>query len=226
LRKKWRKHNLRLKLFEQKLLKKKYKIVAGIDEAGRGPLAGPVVACAVIVRDFRFTTKIFDSKKLSTSARQYAFKEIIQKSYVGVGIVNNDIIDTKNILQATIIAIKKALFNLRIMPEILLIDGVFKPEYLPYPAQFVIQGDSKCFSIACASIIAKVLRDNLMTYYSTLYPEYNFERNRGYCTKQHIKAIKRYGLSAIHRLSFRPIQRLMSSENIKFNTAMDRSVWR
>jgi ribonuclease HII len=181
------------------------------------------VACAVIVKNFTFSTKIFDSKKLSFSARQYAFKEIIQKSYIGVGIVNNDIIDTKNILQATIIAIKKALFNLCITPEFLLIDGVFKQEYLPYPAQFVVQGDSKCFSIACASIIAKVVRDNLMTYYSALYPEYSFERNRGYCTKQHIRAVKRYGLSPIHRLSFRPIQRIMSYESIKFSTTKNRT---
>ncbi len=186
---------------------KKYKAVAGVDEAGRGPLAGPVVACAAVIKENTFTAKIFDSKRLSFFARQKAFGEIIEKAHLGVGIVNRKIIDKKDILQATIIAIKEALDNLKIKPDYLLVDGKFKKDILPYPCQTVVGGDSLCLSIACASIVAKVLRDSLMSYYSALYPQYGFNRNRGYYTKEHIKAIKRYGITPIHRRSFRPIRR-------------------
>jgi len=207
LRKDWKKHNLKLKRFEKNLVvAKKYKIVAGVDEAGRGPLAGPVVAAACILKKYSFTTKIFDSKRLSLSARQKAFAEIIKKAHVGLGMVNREIIDEKNILQATIMAMKKALANLGVKPEYLLVDGKFKKGVLVYPCRNVVKGDSLCFSIACASIVAKVARDNLMSYYSALYPQYGFDHNRGYCTRQHIRAIKKYGLSPIHRRSFRPIR--------------------
>jgi len=182
-------------------------MVAGVDEAGRGPLAGPVVACAVIIKENSFTAKIFDSKKLSFSSREKAFAEIIKKAHVGVGIVNRKTIDRKNILQATIIAIKKALDNLGVKPQYLLVDGRFKQGAWPYPYQTVLKGDSRCFSIACASIVAKVVRDNLMSYYSAVYPRYGFNRNRVYYTNGHIRAIKRYGPSPIHRRSFRPIRK-------------------
>ncbi|MCQ9208851.1 MAG: ribonuclease HII [Omnitrophica bacterium] len=207
MRKTWKQHNLKLQKFERGLLPRKYKIIAGVDEAGRGPLAGPVVACAVIVKEKSFTAKIFDSKRLSFSARQRAFAEINKKAHVGVGIVDRGIIDRNNILQATIIAINKALDNLGLKPQYLLVDGRFKKGLFPYPSQNVIKGDYRCFSIACASIVAKVVRDNLMSYYSTIYPRYGFDRNRGYCTSGHVQAIKRYGPSPIHRRSFRPIRK-------------------
>lgn len=168
-------------------------------------MAGPVVACAVILKDYSFQTKIFDSKKLSFSARLKAFGEIITKAHIGIGIVDNAVIDEKNVLQATIMAMKEALKNIKIKPQYLLIDGKFKPGIFPYPYRSIVRGDASCFSIACASIIAKVLRDNLMAYYSALYPKYGLERNRGYYTQEHLQAIKKHGLSPIHRRSFRPI---------------------
>ncbi len=205
--KNWKRHNLKLKRFEKSICPRKYKIVAGVDEAGRGPLAGPVVACAVVLKENSFTAKIFDSKKLSFSVRQKAFAEINKKAHIGVGIVDSEVIDEKNILQATILAIKKALDNLGVKPEYLLVDGRFRKLTFPYPCKTVVGGDSLCFSIACASIVAKVVRDNLLSFYSAVYPQYGFNRNRGYFTKEHIRAIKKYGLTPIHRRSFRPIRR-------------------
>jgi ribonuclease HII len=202
----FRRHNLKLQRFEKNLLPKKYRLVAGVDESGRGPLAGPVVACAAILKKNSFTAKIADSKKLSYSARHKAFGQIIERANLGVGIADSRLIDKKNILQATIIAIKRALANLKLKPEYLLVDGKFKEQVLIYPCRTVVGGDGLCLSIACASIVAKVVRDNLMAYYAAHYPYYGFEHNRGYCTKEHIRAIRRYGLSPIHRRSFRPIR--------------------
>lgn len=203
----WRRNNLRLQRFEKRIRPRNYKLVAGVDEAGRGPLAGPVVAGAVILKRHSFTTAIFDSKRLSPLARQQAFEQIIRNAYVGVGIATREVIDKINILQATIIAISNALDNLCVKPEYLLIDGKFKKQLFPYPCQTVVSGDRLCFSIACASIVAKVVRDNLMSYYSALYPHYRFHHNRGYFTREHIRAIEKYGLTHIHRRSFRPIRK-------------------
>ncbi len=205
MQKDWRRHNLRLERFEKGISPKKYKVVAGVDEAGRGPLAGPVVACAVILKKRQFTVKIFDSKKLSLSARQRAYAQIMKRAYIGVGIVDNKIIDKKNILQATIIAIQKALDNLAVEPNYLLVDGRFRPGSFNCVSRNVIGGDNRCFSIACASIVAKVTRDRLMSYYSALYPQYGFQRNHGYYTQEHLRAIKKHGITPIHRRSFRPL---------------------
>lgn len=214
MRKEWKKNNLKLQRFERRTLPRKYKIAAGVDEAGRGPLAGPVVAAACILKKRAFTTKIFDSKRLSISARQRAFKEIIKQAHIGVGIVDRQIIDKKNILQATIIAMKKALENIGVKPEYLLVDGKFNKQTFVYPYKTLVSGDSRCLSVACASIVAKVVRDNLMSYYSALYPQYGFERNRGYHTKGHLRAIKRYGITPIHRRSFRPIRKTNSKHKV------------
>lgn len=208
MRKSWKRHNLKLKKFEKKLLgARRYRLVAGVDESGRGPLAGPVVAAACILKEHSFTARIFDSKKLSISARRRAFEQIIKRAHIGLGIVDRETIDQKNILQATIMAVKMALDNLRIRPECLLVDGKFKKDTWSVPCRSVVGGDGLCFSIACASIIAKVARDNLMSYYSALYPHYGFDSNRGYHTPEHIRAIKKYGLTPIHRRSFRPIRK-------------------
>lgn len=187
-----------------------------MDEVGRGPLAGPVVAAAVIVHEHSFTTKIFDSKQLSFSMRQKAYQQILKKAYVGVGIANREVIDQRNITRAGIIAMQMALNNLRLKPEYVLVDGRFKEKDFSHRFLSITKGDSLCFSIACASIVAKVLRDNLMSYYSALYSEYSFQRNRGYGTKEHLRAIKIHGITPIHRRSFRPISTDASYKVYKF----------
>lgn len=207
MRKDWKQHNLRLHKFEKRTRPKRYKIVAGVDEAGRGPLAGPVVACAVILKEFSFINKIYDSKRLSVSAREAAYTEIRKKAHIGLGMAGREIIDQKNILQATVMAMKRALVNLSPKPQYLLVDGKFKNGILPYRFRSIVKGDSLCLSIACASIVAKVTRDKLMSFYSSVYPQYGFERNRGYGTKEHLRAIEQYGLTPIHRRSFRPIRK-------------------
>jgi len=211
LLKSWKRNNLKLQKLERKICPKKYKVVAGVDEVGRGPLAGPVVASAVIIKDFSFTTRIFDSKKLSFGARKKAYAQILKRAHIGVGIASREIVDQKNVSQATLVAMKMALDKLGTRPDYVLIDGNFKRKQLPYRFQSVVGGDASCFSIACASIVAKVLRDNLMSYYSALYSGYGFERNRGYCTKEHLKGIKKYGITPIHRRSFRPIREQLNS---------------
>ncbi|NQS99913.1 MAG: ribonuclease HII [Candidatus Omnitrophica bacterium] len=203
--KNWKRHNLKLKRFEQGLLPNKYIQVAGVDEAGRGPLAGPVVAAAVVLKKFSFTAKVFDSKKLSCLGRDSAFWEIVENAHIGLGVVKREVIDEKNILQATIRAMQKAVADLPVEPDYLLVDGRFRRKSFSYPYQDVVRGDQRCFSIACASIIAKVVRDNLMDYYDTLYPQYAFNRNRGYYSKDQLAAVKKYGLSPIHRRSFQPL---------------------
>lgn len=211
MQKSWIRHNLKLHRFEVSVVPQRFKLIAGLDESGRGPLAGPVVASAVVLRKSSFKMKIFDCKALSFSQRQKAFGEIVKQAWVGIGIVDREIIDAKNILQATIIAMRKSITDMNIKPEYLLIDGRFKQKDFVFPSKAVIKGDRLCLSIACASIVAKVVRDNLMSYYHRLYPEYGFNRHRGYGTKKHIQAIRKYGLTAIHRLSFRPISEELNS---------------
>ncbi|MFH1245340.1 MAG: ribonuclease HII [Candidatus Omnitrophota bacterium] len=203
--KNWEENNRGLQYFEKTICPDGYRLIAGVDEAGRGPLAGPVVAAAVVVKQNAFSVKIFDSKRLSLIQREKAYQEIVKKAYVGIGIAERETIDRKNILEATIIAIKQAIEDLDVQPEYLLIDGRFKRGSFPEPYQTVIKGDSLCFSIACASIVAKVFRDNLMARYAVRYPGYGFDKNRGYGTTGHLAAIKKYGLTPIHRRSFRPI---------------------
>jgi len=188
--------------YEKRARKKGYKVIAGIDEAGRGPLAGPVVACAVIIKDLDFSSRIDDSKKLSPARRLAAYKEIIEKAHIGISMVDEDIIDSVNIRRATIMAMEEAVINLGVEPDILLIDGDLKLD-LPYRQEQIIKGDSKSVSIAAASIIAKVARDALMIDFHKIYPQYRFDLHKGYGTRRHIEAIARHGLSPIHRRSFR-----------------------
>ncbi|MBI5214863.1 MAG: ribonuclease HII [Ignavibacteriae bacterium] len=176
--------------------------VAGVDEAGRGPLAGPVVAAAVIVHKNISIDGIDDSKKLNGKKRDELFELIQEKALsVGVGIVSHVLVDEVNILQATFRAMHEAIEQLKPKPQQLLIDGNrFSGKGIPF--QTIVDGDAKCFSIAAASIIAKVTRDRLMIEYDEQFPQYGFAQHKGYGTKQHIAAIRKYGLCEIHRKSF------------------------
>lgn len=186
---------------ERKLTRQGKKRIAGVDEAGRGPLAGPVVAAAVILRDFKFKNRIADSKKLTRPSRERAYEEIFKKADVGIGVVGEKDIDKINILRASLHAMELAVYDLGVKPDYLLIDGNIQPE-LPHPKTAIINGESRSISIACASIIAKVTRDFIMSYYDVLYPMYGFARHKGYGTKSHFLAIRRFGPSPVHRRSF------------------------
>lgn len=176
-----------------------------MDEAGRGPWAGPVVAAAVIVRDFSFSSRIDDSKKMSAAARDRAFSEIVEKCAFGVGVVADHVIDKVNVLEATFLAMQHALLKLGETPDCVLVDGPYTPE-LSCKRFGIVDGDGLSFSIACASILAKVTRDRIMLYYDTLYPEYGFKNHKGYGTGEHQNALRRHGPCAIHRRSFKPVR--------------------
>ncbi len=195
---------------ERSLNSSGYRSIAGVDEAGRGPLAGPVVAAAVILKTFAFKERIDDSKKLSAKKREKAYHEIIKKSIVGVGIVDEKTIDRINIYQATKKAMQLALSSLKIPPEYVIVDGIMKLS-TRCPMKCIPKGDSKSISIAAASIIAKVTRDRIMSEYDSVYPEYGFARHKGYGTKLHMAAIKKHGPSPIHRRSFRPVKTMSDS---------------
>lgn len=190
------------KLLEYERKYAEYQYVCGIDEAGRGPLAGPVVAGAVILPKDCDILYINDSKQLSEKRREELFDIINEKAVaVGVGMATPKRIDEINILNATYEAMKQAIENLGIKPDILLNDAVRIPG-LTQPQVPIIKGDAKSLSIGAASIIAKVTRDRMMKEYAQIYPEYGFEGNKGYGSAQHIEAIKKYGASPIHRSSF------------------------
>jgi ribonuclease HII len=188
------------------------KLIAGVDEAGRGPLAGPVVASAVIFNKETFIPSVNDSKKLSPQKREELYHIIHEKALaIGVGIIDEKEIDKINILQATYKAMRIALGNLesknesgnrsKVNPQHILIDGYGLPEkFIPQTA--LIGGDGLSFSIACASIIAKVTRDAIMVEYDKMFPEYGFAKHKGYGTKQHFELIRKFGPSPIHRKSF------------------------
>jgi ribonuclease HII len=179
-----------------------YGTICGIDEAGRGPLCGPVVAAAVILPDEYNILYINDSKKLSETKREEVYKEIDKYAVAyGVGIVSPERIDEINILQATYEAMRTAIHKLSVKPDILLNDAVTIP-MVDIKQVAIIKGDAKSQSIAAASIVAKVTRDHLMEEYDKLYPEYGFAKHKGYGTAAHIKAIKEYGPCPIHRRTF------------------------
>lgn len=181
--------------------------ICGVDEAGRGPLAGPVVAAAVIFKNNFFIEGIKDSKKLSFKQREKLYYKILETSLeYKISIVDNHIIDNINILKATMLAMENCLLNLKIKPSKIFIDGnYFKFEndrHLFYNFKKIIKGDEKIFQISAASILAKVERDRIMLQLDELFPEYNFKNNKGYPTKEHIMKIKKYGLSPVHRVTF------------------------
>ena len=192
-----------MNVFESKAREGGYRAVAGVDEAGRGPLAGPVVAAAVILPPGYEHPGINDSKKLSSRQRDRLYA-IIQHDAVsiGVGLSEAPLIDRVNILQATLLAMREAVLELFPPPDFLLIDGLNRID-LATPQEAIIRGDSQSISIAAASIIAKVSRDRLMEMYHRQFPQYNFLRNKGYGTKEHRAAIVKFGRCKIHRRSFR-----------------------
>lgn len=188
-----------------------YKAICGIDEVGRGPLAGPVVAGAVILPKDVQILYLNDSKQLSAKRREALYEEIMEKAVaVGIGIVPPSTIDEINILQATYEAMRAAINNLKIAPDLLLNDAVTIPG-VSVKQVGIIKGDAKSVSIAAASVVAKVTRDRMMAEYSRLYPEYGFEHNMGYGSAAHIQALKKNGPCAIHRVSF--IKNFVSDES-------------
>ncbi len=188
--------------YEKKFRARGLKLIAGMDEAGRGPLAGPVVAACVILDPERPVYGVNDSKKLSPKRRAELKAEIEKKALaIGVGIVDEKTIDEINILEATKLAMKQAVQNLGVLPEILLIDALTLKD-LPIPQEGIIKGDAKSVSIAAASIIAKETRDAMLMELDQQYPEYGFASHKGYGTPQHIQAIKEYGPLPVHRRSF------------------------
>jgi ribonuclease HII len=189
--------------FEGKAWGYGYRLIAGIDEAGRGPLAGPVIAAAVILPPGYEHPEITDSKKLSPRQRE-RLSRVIERDAVsiGIGITEAPVIDAVNILQATLTAMKEAVLELSPSPDYLLIDGLNRID-LAIPQETIIRGDSRSISVASASIVAKVSRDRLMEMYHRQFPQYNFLRNKGYGTREHREAILKFGRSKIHRRSFR-----------------------
>ncbi|MFA6540318.1 MAG: ribonuclease HII [Bacteroidota bacterium] len=191
-----------LHAYEKKYWGRGFTSIAGVDEAGRGPLAGPVVASAVIFEKGILIEGVTDSKKLSGKKREYLFHQIRDKaSSVGIGIVSHEVIDRINILQASFLAMNKAIDQLNTVPQQLLVDGNFF-RHERFPVENIIKGDALSHSIAAASIIAKVTRDALMMEADEQYPEYGFAAHKGYGTKVHIDAIRRYGYCPIHRRTF------------------------
>lgn len=195
--------------------------VAGIDEAGRGPLAGPVVAACVIVdRNFNLSSKelemVADSKKLSQKKREMLFSLIKDSvKVVEISVISNEYIDKINILQASLLAMKKAYEKTSIKADIILVDGNKKIPNLEVEQKTVINGDAKVWVIAAASIIAKVSRDYIMTELDKKYPEYGFAKHKGYGTKYHLEALKEYGPCSIHRQSFAPVRESNKGEVIR-----------
>lgn len=191
-----------LKKFDLKFIGNSNRILAGVDEAGRGPLAGPVVAASVIFDKDTNILGVNDSKALKESKRESLYDEITCKSIsFGIGIIDNLEIDEINILQASLKAMKIAVNNMNIPPDIILIDGN-KSFFIEKELHTIVKGDSKSFSIAAASIIAKVARDRIMKNLAKQYPHYLWEKNKGYPTKEHINLVKKYGPSPLHRKTF------------------------
>jgi ribonuclease HII len=183
-------------------------LVCGIDEAGRGPWAGPVVASAVILNPNKFPQGLNDSKKLNHEKREALFEPIMNSADVGIGIVSAAEIDEINILQATYLAMRRAVENLKAKPTLALVDGNRAPP-LPCKVQTIIKGDSLSLSIAAASIIAKVTRDRIMVAMDLQYPEYGFAKHKGYGTAVHASALQKNGPCTEHRKSFKPVKEMI-----------------
>jgi len=192
--------------FEKMYYRRGYRRIAGVDEVGRGPLAGPVVAAAVILPRDGIGERLFDSKKISSKKREHLYKTIFAEAQgVGIGIIGQEEIDRINILQATLKAMALAIENLSTHPDFILIDGS-QGLRLPISQKPIRKGDQLCNSISAASIIAKVTRDRMMLECHQKYPQYNFAKHKGYGTKEHRKAIEKFGICELHRKTFRGVK--------------------
>jgi len=195
--------------YERELKEKGYMLVAGTDEAGRGPIAGPVVAASVILPTGLWLEGLNDSKKVSPKKRDRLYDEILKNCICyRIKVIDNDEIDRINILQSSYLAMKLAISEMDISPDFVLVDGL-ENKMIKIPQLPLIKGDSKSASIAAASILAKVYRDRMMEEYDLLYPEYGFAAHKGYPTKRHIQAVEEYGVLKIHRKTFTPISKLL-----------------
>lgn len=189
--------------YEKAAVSSGFNTICGVDEAGRGPLAGPVCAAAVILPEDTVIEGLDDSKKLSEKKRERLYDEIIERAVaycVAYGTLEE--IESVNILEATFIAMNRAIDGLKVKPDFAIIDGNRVPKGIKIPCATLVKGDSKSMSVAAASILAKVTRDRLMLTYDEKYPQYNFKKHKGYGTKEHTELLKQYGPSPIHRLSF------------------------
>lgn len=189
--------------FEKAAVNSGFSCICGVDEAGRGPLAGPVCAAAVILPEGAVIEGLDDSKKLTEKKREKLY-DIIKETAVAYSVAYGTLeeIETVNILEATYLAMNRAIEGLNIKPDFALIDGNRIPRGIKIPCETIVKGDSKSMSVAAASVLAKVTRDRLMLEYDKKYPEYNFKKHKGYGTKEHTELIKQYGPCEIHRLSF------------------------
>ncbi|HJN62452.1 MAG TPA: ribonuclease HII [Candidatus Parcubacteria bacterium] len=202
---------------ERKWWKKGYKKIACLDEAGRGPLAGPVVAAAVVINSKVKLKGVKDSKQLSAKKREEVYKLLTSHSSIkwGTGKVSEKVIDRINILEASKLAMRRALKNLKQKPHFLILDGNFKINS-DIPQKSIIKADEKVFSCMLASIIAKVTRDKIMERYHKKYPQYDFNKHKGYPTRLHIQLLKKYGPCKIHRKTFSPVASMLKYKNKKY----------
>jgi ribonuclease HII len=198
--------------YERKLKKEGYKYIAGVDEVGRGPLCGPVVTCACILPDNYSLPGLTDSKKLSEKKREELYEILIKDCIYSIGIKDEKRIDEINIREATIEAMYEAINNLSVKPDYVLIDAMDLPK-LDMEYNAMIKGDFKSASISAASIIAKVTRDRMMIELDKKYPEYGYAKHKGYPTKDHIEAVKKYGVKDFYRMTFSPINELVNKNN-------------
>ena len=189
--------------FEKAAVNSGFSCICGVDEAGRGPLAGPVCAAAVILPEGAVIEGLDDSKKLTEKKRERLY-DVIRTTAVAYSVAYGTLeeIETVNILEATYLAMNRAIEGLSVKPDFALIDGNRVPRGIKIPCETIVKGDSKSMSVAAASVLAKVTRDRLMLEYDKKYPEYNFKKHKGYGTKEHTELIKQYGPCEIHRLSF------------------------
>ena len=189
-----------------------HRIIGGIDEAGRGPWAGPVVAACVVLDPDQLPEGIADSKKLSEEAREAVFGEILRTAQVGVAFADRERIDRDNILQATMWAMQQAVGELAKRPDLLLIDGNRAPQF-SCAVQTIVKGDALSLSIAAASIVAKVSRDRMMHRFDAQFPDYGFGQHKGYGTPQHSLALKKFGVTPLHRRSFKPVRAIIEAQD-------------
>ncbi len=197
---------------EQMLAEKGYRAICGVDEVGRGPLAGPVVAAAVIMPPDIHIEGLTDSKKLSGPRREEMFEQIIELGLIcAVGVIDHETIDRINILRASLMAMRKAVMELKQVPDIILVDGNYPIPNIEQPQFAVVGGDRQCQSISAASIVAKITRDRIMDKYEAMFPSFSFSKHKGYPTPEHLEELREFGPTDIHRRSFKPVAELISN---------------